>query len=245
MAEYDLLDVERDDRWLSLTLANPDAPNPIDPALMGELHDALDTVDDGVSVVTFAGEGAFAVGADVSEMHDWIENDEWGELVRFLRDGQALMDRIAGLDAVTVAGIDGYALGGGLELALACDIRFAGPDATVGFPEIDLGMIPGWGGTQRLPPVVGESTAKDMIATGRHVGPEEALETGLVDRYEEDVDAALEEYAADIAEKPPETLRLAFDAIEADGEFARETLDDLLATHTDEAKERIRAFVEE
>lgn len=245
MADYDLLDVERDGRHLSVTLANPDAPNPINPALMAELHDALDTVDEDTSIVTITGEGAFAVGADIGEMHDWIQNDEWDALLEFFGDGQELMHRIDRLDAVTVAGIDGYALGGGLELALACDIRFAGPDATVGFPEIDLGLIPGWGGTQRLPRVVGESTAKDMIATGRHVGPEEALEMGLVDRYEEDVEEALTEYAADIAEKPPETLRLTFEAIEAEGNFARETLNDALSAMTEDAQERIEAFVDE
>jgi enoyl-CoA hydratase/carnithine racemase len=134
--------------------------------------------DDVHAVVLYGGEKVFAAGADVKEMADW----DYRTMV--LRS-QALQDSftaIARIPKPTIAAVTGYALGGGLELALACDLRVCGDNAKLGLPEILLGIIPGAGGTQRLPRLVGTARAKDLILTGRFVNAEEALRIGLVDR---------------------------------------------------------------
>lgn len=223
----ELIEISIDSGHYHVTLANPDKPNPINSRLQSELHEVLDDVeeDDEATVLTVTGQdGSFAVGADISQMNAWFQGGEWDELVRFFRGGQELMVRIADLDVVTVAGINGYALGGGLELALACDVRLADGSAEVGFPEVDLGLIPGWGGTQRLPRVVGESTAKDLLVTGRHVDAEEALDIGLVDRVvEDDLEEALFDYAETLDEKPDHVLPYLLDAVETGADSPIET----------------------
>jgi len=226
--ELDLIDVSVDAGHHHVTLANPDKPNPINDRLQAELGAVLDEVeaDDDATVLTVTGTGnAFAVGADIGQMNEWFERGQWDDLVRFLRAGQELMARVDRLDVVTIAGINGYALGGGLELCLACDLRFAGESATLGFPEVDLGMIPGWGGTQRLPKVVGESTAKDLLVTGRHVDAREAYDLGMVDRVVDDdeLEAQLRDYAETLAEKPSHVLPYLLDAVETGAESPMET----------------------
>jgi len=253
---YDLIETDVEDGHYHVTLANPDKPNPINEHLQEEIDDVLDAVaeDDAATVLTITGEGgSFAVGADISQMHDWFEDGEWDRLMRFLRSGQQLMSRIADLDVVTIAGVNGYALGGGLELALACDMRFAAASAEVGFPEVDLGMIPGWGGTQRLPAVVGESAAKDLLVTGRHVEAEEALDIGLVDRVvpAEDLESELLDYADPLAEKPVHTLRYLLDSVDKSGTGPAETglsyelMCDMLASFNEETVRRVAEFAEQ
>jgi enoyl-CoA hydratase len=225
---FELIETDVDDGHYHVTLANPEKPNPINDQLQSELGAVLDDVeaDDAAAVLTLTGEGgSFAVGADIGQMNEWFQAGEWEQLIRFFRAGQELMSRLADLDVVTVAGINGYALGGGLELALACDVRIAAESATVGFPEVDLGMIPGWGGTQRLPRLVGESTAKDLLVTGRHVDAEEALELGIVGRVVDDgaLEEALADYAETLEEKPDHVLPYLLDAVETGGESPLET----------------------
>ena len=252
---YDLIETSDRDGHVRVTLANDDKPNPINGQLQRELDSVLDDVeaDDSTTVLSITGRGgSFAVGADVSEMHAWFQAGEWDELMRFLRDGQQLMTRVSELPVTTIAGVNGYALGGGLELALACDLRFASESATVGFPEVDLGMIPGWGGTQRLPRVVGKSAAKDLLLTGRHVDAEEALDVGLVDRVvaDDELDDAVDEYAATLAEKPAHTMRYLLEAVETGSTGPIETglsyelMCDMLASFSDETADRVEAFVE-
>jgi enoyl-CoA hydratase/carnithine racemase len=252
---YDLLETSDSDGHVNVTLANPDKPNPINGQLQRELDAVLDDVeaDDSTTVLSITGQGgSFAVGADIGEMHGWFRNEEWDELMRFLRDGQRLMTRVSDLPVTTVAGVNGYALGGGLELALACDLRFASASATLGFPEVDLGMIPGWGGTQRLPRVVGQSAAKDLLLTGRHVDADEALDIGLVDRVVDDggLDDAVDEYAATLAEKPAHTMQYMLEAVETGATGPIETglsyelMCDMLASFSDETAARVEAFVE-
>lgn len=252
----ELLNTERTDSHLWIELANEDKPNPINGQLHDELNDVLDDVEanESVDVVSIVGRGnAFAVGADISEMNGWVQEGRWDEMMLFLREGQKLMTRVSDLPAVTIAGVNGYALGGGLELALACDLRFAAGSATVGFPEIDLGMIPGWGGTQRLPKVVGKSAAKDLLITGRHVPAEEALDMGLVDRVVDDDELAttVDEYAETLAEKPTHTLRYMLDAVETGATGPIETglsyelMCDMFASFSDETATRVEAFVED
>lgn len=225
---YELIETTVECGQYHVDLANPDKPNPINDQLQDELGRVLDDVeaDPDASVLTIASAGThFAVGADIARMNEWFQNDEWDELISFFRAGQELMARIDDLEVVTIAGINGYALGGGLELGLACDIRIAGESATVGFPEVDLGMIPGWGGTQRLPRVVGESTAKELLVTGRHVEADEAFELGIVDRVvgEDDLRDELAEYRETLAEKPDHILPYLLDAVETGAESPMET----------------------
>jgi len=254
--EYDLVDPTVENGHYHLTLAVPDKPNPISEGLQTELDAVLDTVeaDDEATVLSVTGEdGSFAVGADVSQMHTWFEREQWDRLMQFVRNGQQLTSRFADLEVLTIAGVNGYALGGGLELALACDLRFAGEAAVVGFPEIDLGMIPGWGGTQRLPNVVGESTAKDLLVTGRHVEADEAFELGLLDRVvpDEDLETELFEYAATLEDKPAHTLRYLLDAVETGREgpiatgLSYELMCDMLASFSEETAIRVADFAED
>ena len=134
-------------------------------------------------VLTGAGDRAFVAGADISELRDLDPEAAF----RFARRGQEVMRTVEGTAKPVIAAIGGYALGGGLELALACHLRVAGPKAKLGLPEVKLGVIPGYGGTQRLPRLIGRGRALRMILTGEPVWSEEALGAGLVDAVHEDV----------------------------------------------------------
>lgn len=248
-------DLSVEDGHYHLTLANPDKPNPIDDRMQTEIDAAVGAVEDDpeATILTVTGDGgSFAVGADISQMHGWFEAGEWDRLMRYLHDGQRLMSRVADLGVVTVAGINGYALGGGLELGLACDLRFAAESAQVGFPEVDLGMIPGWGGTQRLPSVVGRSTATDLLVTGRRIEAAEALDLGVVDRVvaDDELDGELFDYAATVREKPAHTLGYLLEAVEASADGAteaglnQELVCDMLACFEDETARRVAEFAE-
>jgi enoyl-CoA hydratase/carnithine racemase len=161
-------------------LAHPPA-NPLAPAVLEGLDAAADAVDSvGAYALVVASElpGYFAAGADIKHMAS-LNADGFAAYGVHMRH---VLERIAALDAVSIAAIDGLALGGGLELALACTLRIGSMSARVGLPEVKLGLIPGAGGTQRLPRVVGRSRALDMILTGRQVAAEEAHSMGLLDR---------------------------------------------------------------
>jgi enoyl-CoA hydratase len=160
--------------------------------VLKEISDALTEVADWkvrALIVTGAGEKAFCAGADIKELggRSTIECKRGAEM------GQATFAKLDRLPFASVAAINGFAFGGGLELALACTFRVATPNAKLGLPEIKLGLIPGYGGTQRLPRVIGEARAMEMIMTGRTVAAEEAQRIGLVHRLVEGnaVDAAL------------------------------------------------------
>ena len=154
--------------------------NALDVATLTELRDRLlelrDDADARVIVLTGAGDRAFAAGADIKYMSGLSveEAKEWGEL------GQNVGQLLETIPKPTIAAVNGYALGGGCELALACDIRYAASTARLGQPEVNLGIIPGWGGTQRLARVCGVGIAKELILSGRPVDAEEALRIGLV-----------------------------------------------------------------
>ena len=169
-----------DRRSDGVALVRLDRPkmNALSTALLGELGDVAGelTSDPPRAVVIWGGERIFAAGADVGEFGGPEEAAEIG--ARF----HDTLDALAAIPRVTIAAIAGYALGGGCELALACDFRVCADTAKLGQPEILLGIIPGGGGTQRLPRLVGPARAKDLILSGRQVGPEEALRIGLVDR---------------------------------------------------------------
>ncbi len=190
MAEF--VHVETDAAVATIRLARPPM-NALNAQVQDEIEAAAEQVasDDGIrAAVIYGGEKVFAAGADIKEMAD----AGYGRMAVDTRRLQAAFTAVARIPKPVVAAITGYALGGGLELALCADFRVAGESAKVGQPEILLGVIPGAGGTQRLPRLIGAARAKDIIFTGRFVGAEEAHAIGLVDRVVPDAevyDAAL------------------------------------------------------
>jgi len=166
----------RDDGVAVITLSNGKV-NALSQALLAELAEAAAdlTADPPGAVVLTGGERIFAAGADISEFGD-------AERARVITAGfHAALDAIAAIPRFVIAAVSGYALGGGCELALACDYRIAGERAVFGQPEVLLGIVPGGGGTQRLPRLIGPSRAKEMMITGRQVKAEEAFRIGLAD----------------------------------------------------------------
>ena len=158
--------------------------NPLNEQVAREIGEVVDEVrdrDDVKAIVLWGGERVFAAGADIKEMG---ERDAV-TMFRYIGGFQDVFNRLENLPQITIAAVNGYALGGGCELALACDIRICASDSQLGQPEILLGVIPGAGGTQRLPRLVGVGRAKELIYTGRFVPAEEALRIGLVNEVVE------------------------------------------------------------
>jgi len=177
MSESDLVRLERrDDDVAVVTLNNPKV-NSLSTYLLRRLRATIGELQDDLpgAVVITGGDRIFAAGAEISEFRG---PDEAYEIGLMFRDA---FDAVAELSRVTIAAVSGYALGGGCELALACDLRIAAENAKFGQPEILLGIVPGGGGTQRLARLVGPAKAKDLILTGRQVRADEALTIGLVD----------------------------------------------------------------
>lgn len=199
-ATRDPVALNHDGAVIEVVLDKPPA-NALGPAIIAGLHQAMDyvaTTQAKVLVVTSAVDGFFAAGADIKHMSsvDATSFREYGDALR------GAVERLAGLPLVSVAAIDGLALGGGLELALACTMRVATTRARLGLPEVKLGLIPGAGGTQRLPRVLGRGRALDLMLTGRQVGADEALAIGLIDRLAEPgitAPAAARELAAELS----------------------------------------------
>ncbi len=188
------VELTQQEEFAVLTLNRPDALNALNAQTIGEISDAIDAVermDVRTLIITGAGEKAFCAGADVKEMVsiDLISKKRKAER------GQSTFAKLDQLRVPSVALINGYAFGGGLELALASTFRLATPRAAVALPEIKLGLIPGYGGTQRLPRIVGEARALEMIMTGRTVRAEEAQAIGLVHRLVSEDDRLAEAFA--------------------------------------------------
>jgi enoyl-CoA hydratase/carnithine racemase len=164
------------------------------------------------AVIVYGGPKVLAAGADVKEMADW----DYPDAVDRSADLTDCFSAVARIPKPTIAAVTGFALGGGMELALCCDLRVAGDNVRLGQPEILLGIIPGAGGTQRLTRIVGPSRAKDLIFTGRFVNADEAKSIGLVDRVvaPDDVYSAAFQLASQLADGPPYALRAAKEAID-------------------------------
>jgi enoyl-CoA hydratase len=179
---YTNITVSREEGVSVVTVNRPKVLNALSRSTMTELVAAVDELesDDSIRciILTGAGDRAFAAGADINELRAIASPVEGAQYAAW---GQSILFRIENLSKPVVAAINGYALGGGCELAMACDIRIAADDAKLGQPEINLGIIPGWGGTQRLPRLVGKGRAKWLILTGDIVSAQEALRIGLVD----------------------------------------------------------------
>ena len=182
MSDYQTIAVIEADGVCTITLNRPDKLNALNQAMLAELSAAFDALvggDSRVLIITGAGAKAFAAGADISEFGA-IDSAATGS--QFAARGQAIFSKLAALDQVVIAAVNGFALGGGCELALACDIRIAADSAMLGQPEINLGIIPGYGGSQRLTRLVGSGRAMLLLTTGDRIGAAEAYTLGLVDR---------------------------------------------------------------
>lgn len=234
----------------TVTVDRPDALNALNVETLEALGEAVAEAEAGdarVLVLRGAGEQAFIAGADIKYMKDLSTEaaQAWGEL------GHSVTDALERFPAPTVAVVDGYAFGGGCEMAMACDLRIASESALIGNTEIDLGIIPGWGGTQRLPRLVGEETAKRMIYLGQRLDAETAEDEGLFGEVvpDEEIDDRAAELAADLAAKPAFALRAAKQAI-AQGysdpaglDYEKRTFAGLFGTP--DQREGMTAFVED
>jgi len=184
--------------------------NAIDQQMRQELAEAVDVLrEEHVRVGVIAGSGdVFSVGADI-ELFEAAQ--EW-TTAKFRSNSRILGRAFDGLETMekpVLAAIDGTCVGGGLELALACDVRIAAPDATLGFPEHNIGLIPGLGGCSRFVHLVGPGVAKDMIFSGELIGGDRGREIGLIERVETDPETAAREYADSLLDQPPQALGLA------------------------------------
>ena len=211
-----LVEYELDGRVGIITLRGPPV-NALTVALLDELRaaqDALAAAEVSVAVVRSAVPDFFVAGADLKLLGESSVEGFDG----YLAHARSTIERLAGREYLTIAGIDGHALGGGLELALACSLRVAGPGAKLGVPEIKLGIIPGAGGTQRLARILPRGKALDLILTGRSVDAEEAYSLGIVERLAPEgqtgAEAALE-FAHQLAEGPTEAYRSTIRAADA------------------------------
>ena len=246
---WDTVDLEWSGDIATVTVDRPEALNALNVETieaMGEAVAEARAEEARVLVVRGAGDDAFIAGADIKYMKDLStpEGQAWGEL------GHSVANALERFPAPTIAVVDGYAIRGGCAMAMACDLRIASESALIGNTEIDLGIIPGWGGTQRLPRLVGEETAKRMIYLGQRLDAETAREEGLLGEVvpDDEIDDRVAELAAELAEKPAFALQAAKDAI-AQGysdigglDYEKRTFGGLFGTP--DQREGMDAFVE-
>ena len=249
---YETIILERVDRTAVITLNRPPM-NPISTQLIEEIGAALDEIEsDGelrAVIITGAGEKAFCAGADISEFGQAFAEGSIKELVM---TRHRLFTRIERFAKPVIAAINGYALGGGCELAMSCHLRLIAEEATVGQPEINLGIIPGYGGTQRLPRLVGRTHAYEMMFLGDRITAAHALEIGLVNNVS--AGASLmddaRELAARLAAQAPLAIKLIIDSVNRGLETTIEKgleieADNInAASRTEDAMEGTMAFIE-
>lgn len=249
-ASDDLVLRADDDGVARLTIHRPEAKNAMNAHVIARVHEHLDAVehDDSVDIVIFTGSGdeSFVAGADINELAARTPVDGLRAVM------QRLYERIANFSKPTIAAVNGYAYGGGHELALACDIRIGSPAAQFALPETGLGIIPAAGGTQRLAKIIGVGRATDVILTGRRLDANDALQTGLISELvapDELLDAA-HRTAQRIRRKGPLAIKLAkqvishgFDADHQTG-ILLERLAQAVLYSTDEKAEGTTAFLE-
>ena len=237
---------------LVITIDRPKVLNALNAQTVAEIGEAFAAARDDESVrcviLTGAGEKAFVAGADINElaMQTPVGGREHGHR------GQHVLDLIETMGKPVVAAINGVALGGGCELAMACTLRIAADTARLGQPEVNLGIIPGYAGTQRLARLVGKGAALDLLLSGRHVPAAEALQIGLVNRVVPAADLMVEakKLASELAAKPPIAVRYIIEAVNRGlevsfdkAQFLEATLFGLVAS-SDDMREGTRAFLE-
>jgi enoyl-CoA hydratase len=253
IVEYENIKFVQDGPVVTLTLCRPEALNALNSQTLIELGQALSSigaeVTEGVRAVILTGEGkAFVAGADISELVGLSRT----QAEYFSRRGQAVFAALEALPVPVIAAVNGFALGGGCELALACDFIYAGERAKFGQPEVNLGVIPGFGGTQRLTRLVGRAAASELIYSGRIIGAQEALRLGLVARVvpqDELLDAAMAT-ALEIASKAPLAIAAAKILLMDGADMALERANSMEATAfgavfaTEDQTEGMQAFLE-
>ena len=217
MADFDgeFVNVSVEADVATITLQRPPM-NALNATVQAEIRQAAEMVSEDASigaVIVYGGPKVFAAGADIAEMSTM----GYVDMVHRSRGLRSAFSTVAQIPQPTIAAITGYALGGGLELAMCCDFRVAGDNAKVGQPEIALGVIPGAGGTQRLPRLIGPARAKDLVFSGRFVGADEALAIGLVDRVcaPDEVHSEALTWAKALAKGPRIAMQAAKAAIDA------------------------------
>ena len=235
-----------------VTINRPEKLNALNRKVMAELSACFENIQQDPEVraviLTGAGEKSFVAGADVNElaMQEPVEGKQTSTR------GQKVLDFIEGLGKPVIAAVNGYALGGGCELALACTQRIAAENARFGQPEVKLGIIPGYGGTQRLPRLVGKGRAMELILTGEPISAQEAYRIGLVNQVvtAKDLIAAAEALARKIMANGPLAVKFSMEAVnhgmemtQEEGQFLEATLFGLCCTTAD-MKEGTRAFLE-
>jgi enoyl-CoA hydratase len=212
---YENIIFQVEDRIATITFNRPKALNALNDSLLTELSQALGEIsaneDIKVLILTGAGEKAFIAGADISELATF----NMLQAKIFSKKGQAAISRLQELSIPVIAAVNGFALGGGSEMALACDFIYASEKAKFGLPEITLGIIPGFGGTQRLPRLIGPGMAKEMIFTGKMISAAEAREIGMVNKVcpPESLMAEVLKTAKEIAARGKVSLRSAKHAV--------------------------------
>jgi enoyl-CoA hydratase len=249
---YEYLSIERQGAVAIVVVNRPSVLNALNAGTLDELDAAMGELgaDDGVRalVLTGAGEKAFVAGADINELAEQSPTSGREHALA----GQQVFDLLEQLGKPSIAAINGYALGGGCELAMACTLRVAADTAKLGQPEINLGLIPGYGGTQRLARLVGAGVALELLLTGQQIGAQEAHRLGLVNRVVPAAELAAEvaAMAKVLAGKPPMAMRYIIEAVHqglqmslAEGQRFEATLFGLVAS-TDDMREGTRAFLE-
>ncbi len=240
------------DRVLTVTISRPEKLNALNTEVMDELAAAFEAARDddaiGGVILTGAGEKAFVAGADITTFRTFTPVSARA----FARRGQAILDAIETLGKPVIAAVNGFALGGGCEVALACTLRFASKNAKFGQPEVNLGLIPGYGGSQRLSRLVGKGRAFEILLTGDMISADEAYRIGLVNRVVEPADLlpASREILKKILAKAPVAIRYVLDAVNAGLEMPFAAAEDHEATlfglcfATEDMKEGVSAFLE-
>ncbi|WP_139957625.1 enoyl-CoA hydratase/isomerase family protein [Flavicella sediminum] len=217
--DYQNIQLENlNEKVVLLTVNRPKKLNALDNLTIAELHQALVALENDatcrVLVITGSGEKAFVAGADIAEFSNFTSK-EGAELARKGQD--TLFDFIENYSKPVIAAVNGFALGGGLELAMACHFRYASENAKLGLPEVSLGLIPGYGGTQRLPQLVGKGRAMELILSGNMIAAEVALTYGLVNKVvaQEQLISSCLEIANKITQNAPNSMKAAISAINA------------------------------
>jgi enoyl-CoA hydratase len=232
----------------TICLDRPAKHNALTPEMLAQLEEILIGLDSDrevrVVLVTAAGDRSFCAGADIKRFKALRPLDMWAQWTRL---GHRVFDHLAGLRQPTIAAVAGNAYGGGLELALACDLRILADDAALGLTEVGIGTLPGWGGTGRLRKLVGAGRAKEMIFTGEPLTAERALAWGVANQLapKAEVINTAHALAVKIAEQAPIAVQMAKQAIDAgDAYQAMEQLSSAATAFTDDAAEGFASFTE-
>ncbi len=236
-----------EDGIVTVTINRPDKLNALNDEVLNELSNVTEVIqnDENVKgvIITGAGEKAFVAGADIKELNGL--NEKSGR--EFSQKGQEVFQSIENLRKPVIAAVNGYALGGGCELAMACHLRVAGDNAQFGLPEVSLGIIPGYGGTQRLTKLTGHAKALELIATGKPIKAEEANRIGLVNKTDPNPDLEAQNLLKKILKNGPLAVQNAIEAVYAVGNskgFEKEAELFGKTCATEDAAEGTSAFLE-